>query len=107
MCECLIPRLHNCEPLLTTLSPSLQTTVKEQLLERLNNYLQMDDAADDRLETQQKAAEKKDRAMVSNFDVAFQDGQLFYLMVKKCRPDCLPDDPSTMSVVSCLLTAPP
>jgi Na+/melibiose symporter-like transporter len=38
-------------------------------------------------------------AVVSNFDTAFQDGSVFFHMVKKHRPDLLPSEPASMTTV--------
>jgi hypothetical protein len=44
--------------------------------------------------------------VVSNFDTAFQDGSVFFHMVKKHRPDLLPSEPASMAMVWRALPSP-
>jgi hypothetical protein len=86
-------------------------TAKDRLLERLNNFLQdQEDSSAVFTSTsapisprQQPLEQQCDdigtsqaQVVVSNFDTAFQDGSIFYLMVKKHRPDLLPSDSAAM-----------
>lgn len=88
-------------------------TAKDRLLERLNNFLQdQDDHSSASLITpssprqqppeqqqqQQQPTATAQAAVVSNFDTAFQDGSVFFHMVKKHRPDLLPSEPASMTM---------